>query len=205
MAIVGVNTLRSDDTEAIWCESSDVPSLGSSCTCRQHLGEGVAEISAAIRRPVGRDSLRGTETANRSTPSREQMGPPTFRRCAPDGRPPAHPPVRRQHERLGCRHPLAALFGLEHEAIAFLEVDPLDRRRPVRIRERDGTLEDVGVLLVVRTRGIGPGDIEEITPPIRSARVYLSRRIARFDDILNKEGPFVVSVDRGARCVERGT
>src|SRR5262249_12462425 len=32
--------LRSEDTEAIWCEASDVPSLGDSCTSRQHPGDG---------------------------------------------------------------------------------------------------------------------------------------------------------------------
>ena len=58
-------------------------------------------------------------------------------RRAPDGRPPAHPPGWRQRERLGGFHPIAALLGLEHEAIALVEVDPLDRRRSVRVREWD--------------------------------------------------------------------
>ena len=37
---INAGARRSDDTEAIWCEASDTPSLGSSCTYRQHLGDG---------------------------------------------------------------------------------------------------------------------------------------------------------------------
>src|SRR5262249_10108711 len=41
---------RSDDTEAIGCEASDVPSLGCSWTSREYLGDGAAERGAALRR-----------------------------------------------------------------------------------------------------------------------------------------------------------
>ncbi len=100
-------------------------------------------------------------------------------RRAPDGRPPAHPPVWRQRERLVGLDSIAALLGLEHEAIALAEVDPLDRRRSVRVREWDGALEDVGILLVVRTGGIRPGDVEEITQLVQEHRVVGTLRGAR--------------------------
>jgi hypothetical protein len=55
---------------------------------------------------------------------------------------------------------LSALLGLEHEGAAFVEVDAPLGRRAVRLPERDGALEDVGIELGRHARRSGLTDAE---------------------------------------------
>ena len=57
---------------------------------------------------------------------------------------------------------LDALFRFEHEAAAFVEVDPFGRVGAVEVIEADVAFEDVGVLAVVLHGRIGPRDFDDV-------------------------------------------
>ena len=63
--------------------------------------------------------------------------------------------LRKRRPRLG---PVAALFGLQHEAAAAVEVDPLR----CTMRQRHGLLEDIGVVGPVGCGGVRARDVEDI-------------------------------------------
>lgn len=57
---------------------------------------------------------------------------------------------------------VAALFGFEDEAAAFVEVDAAGGGGAVGVAEGDGAFEDVGVGSEIARGGLGAGDVEEV-------------------------------------------
>ena len=95
------------------------------------------------------------------------------------GRPAPRLLLRGQRKCLGLRDLVAPLLGLQYEAVALVEVDPLDGGRSVRVREWHRAFEHVSVLLVVGPGRVGPGDFEEIAQLVQEHRVVGSFRGAR--------------------------
>jgi len=65
---------------------------------------------------------------------------------------------------------LRALFGLQHKAAAFVEVDASDAGRAVEIVELDVPLEHVSVLGHVRLRRLGMRHSEDVAQPVSKRR-----------------------------------
>ena len=74
----------------------------------------------------------------------------------------------------------AALFGFEHEAALFVEVDEAGARNAGRVAERNGTFEDVVIPIAVGDSGVGTrdfqvvaefGEEEGVVGPLGGARV----------------------------------
>jgi hypothetical protein len=57
---------------------------------------------------------------------------------------------------------VAPLLGFQNEAAPFVEVDPAGAGKAVAVLEGDGALEDVGIVPVVGTGGVGTGNSEEV-------------------------------------------
>ena len=57
---------------------------------------------------------------------------------------------------------IRALFCFEHEASAFIEVDPAGAGLAIAVMEGDAALKNIGVLAVIRRGGIGTRNLHQV-------------------------------------------
>jgi hypothetical protein len=84
--------------------------------------------------------------------------------------------------------PLAASLGFEHEAAAFVHVNASGRSRAIGILKSDGTLEDVGVALIIGLRWVGAWDAEHVAQFIQKGLAVGAFGCAGFVPAVNEVG-----------------
>ena len=54
-----------------------------------------------------------------------------------------------------------ALLGFEDKAAAFVKIDAANGGVAVAVIHGDGSLEDIGIVAIIRLRGLGAGGVEQ--------------------------------------------